>query len=148
MMDTVEKFVPALGRFLLALVFVLAGYGKIWGMSTTAGYMASHGIPMPNILVYGVILLELGGGLALMVGLFTRPLALIFALYLLTLALVFHNYWAMPEAQQHAQQTAFMEHLAMLGGMLYVFAFGPGAFSLDALIGLERPRGAAAVARA
>jgi putative oxidoreductase len=149
MMDSVEKFVPVLGRFLLALVFVLSGYGKIWGIGTTAGYMASHGIPLPNILVYGVVLLELGGGLALMVGLFTRPLALIFALYLVTLALVFHNYWAMPEAQMHAQQTAFMEHLSMLGGMLYVFAFGAGPWSLDALIGLERPRGAAAaVARA
>ena len=147
-MDFVENFVSALGRFLLALVFVTAGYGKIWGVDSTAAYMASHGIPLPNLLVYGVVLLELGGGLALMFGLFTRPLGLIFAIYLLVLALVFHNYWAMPEAQQHAQQIAFLEHLAMLGGMLYVFAYGPGAFSLDALFGLWRPRSIGAVARA
>jgi len=143
-----EKFVPVVARVLLALVFAVSGFGKIWGIDGTAAQMASHGIPLPNVLVYGVVLLELGGGLALMFGLFTRPLALIFALYLLTLALVFHNYWAMPEAQQHAQQTAFLEHLSMLGGMLYVFAFGAGAWSLDALIGLERPRSAVAVARA
>lgn len=147
-MDAVEKFVPVVGRILLALVFVVPGYGKIWGIGTTAAYMASHGIPLANLLVYGVVLLELGGGLALMFGLFARPLGLIFALYLLTLALVFHNYWAMPEAQQHAQQVAFLEHLGMLGGMLYVFVFGAGAWSLDALIGLERPRGVSAVARA
>jgi len=147
-MDAVEKFAPLVGRILLALVFVTAGYGKIWGTATTAAYMASHGIPMSNLLVYGVVLLELGGGLALAFGLFARPLGLIFALYLLTLALVFHNYWAMPEAQQHAQQIAFLEHLAMLGGMLYIFAFGAGPWSLDALIGLERRHGAAAVARA
>ena len=141
-----EKFVPVVGRILLALVFVLSGFGKIWTIGTTAGYMASHGIPLPNVLVYGVVLLELGGGLALIFGLFTRPLALIFALYLVTLALVFHNYWAMPADQMRAQQVAFMEHLAMIGGMLYVFAFGAGAWSLDALIGLERPRSATAVA--
>jgi putative oxidoreductase len=147
-MDSLEKFVPVLGRFLLALVFVLSGFGKIWGMDGTAAQMASHGIPLPNILVYGVVLLEFGGGLALMLGLFTRPLALIFAFYLATLALVFHDYWAMPEAQMHAQQIAFMEHLSMLGGMLYVFAFGAGPYSLDALIGLERPRSVTATARA
>jgi putative oxidoreductase len=148
MMSSVEKLVPVLGRFLLALVFVLAGFSKIWGLNATAAQMASHGIPLPNLLVYGVVALEFGGGLALMLGLFTRPIALIFAIYLLTLALVFHNYWAMPAAEMHAQQIAFMEHLAMLGGMLYVFCFGAGPVSLDALIGLERPRGAAAVARA
>lgn len=147
-MDAVEKFVPVLGRILLALVFVLSGFGKIWTIDATAGQMASHGIPLPNLLVYGVVALEFGGGLAFMFGLFTRPLALIFAFYLLTLALVFHNYWAMPAAQMHAQQVAFLEHISMLGGMLYVFAFGAGPYSLDALIGLERPHGAAAAARA
>jgi putative oxidoreductase len=147
-MDAVEKFVPVLGRFLLALVFVLSGFGKIWGLDATAAQMGSHGIPMPNLLVYGVVALELGGGLALMFGLFTRPLALIFAFYLLILALVFHDYWAMPPAELHAQRVAFFEHLSMLGGMLYVFCFGAGPYSLDALIGLERPRHVAAAARA
>jgi putative oxidoreductase len=147
-MDAVEKFVPVLGRILLALVFVLSGFGKIWAIDGTAAQMASHGIPLPNLLVYGVVALEFGGGLALMFGLFTRPLALIYAFYLLTLALVFHNYWAMPAAQMHAQQVAFLEHLSMLGGMLYVFAFGAGPYSLDALVGLERPYGAAAASRA
>jgi putative oxidoreductase len=146
MMSAVEKFVPVLGRVLLALVFVLSGFGKIWGIDATATQMASHGIPLPNVLVYGVIALEFGGGLALMLGLFTRPLALIFAIYLLVLALVFHGYWAMPVAEMHAQRVAFLEHLAMLGGMLYVFVFGPGPISVDALVGLERPR--AAIARA
>ncbi len=147
-MDSIEKLVPVLGRILLALVFVLSGFGKIWGLDRTAGEMASHGIPLPHVLVYGVVALEFGGGLALMFGLFTRPLALIFAIYLLVLALVFHNYWAMPAAAMHAQRVAFLEHLSMLGGMLYVFAFGAGPYSLDALIGLERPRSVAAAARA
>jgi putative oxidoreductase len=145
-MDSVEKLVPLLGRVLLALVFVLGGYGKIWTIDATAAQMASHGIPMPNLLVYGVVALELGGGLALMAGLFTRWLALVFTIYLLLLAVTFHNYWAMAAAEEHAQRIAFMEHLAMMGGMLYVFAFGAGAYSLDALLG--RTPSVAAAARA
>ena len=93
-MDSVEKLVPLLGRVLLAVVFVLGGYGKIWAIDATVAQMASHDIPMPNVLVYGVIALELGGGLALMLGLFTRWLGVIFAFYLLILALTFHDYWA------------------------------------------------------
>jgi putative oxidoreductase len=145
-MDSVEKLVPVLGRFLLALVFVLAGYAKIWSTDATAAYMASHGIPLPNVLVYGVVALELGGGLMLMFGLFTRWIALVFAIYLLTLALTFHDYWAMPVAVAREQRIAFLEHLAMIGGMLYVFVYGAGVYSLDALFGLARPRTSAAIA--
>ncbi len=145
-MDSVEKFVPVLGRFLLALVFVLAGYTKIWTTDATTAHMASHGIPLPNLLVYGVVALELGGGLLLMFGLFTRWIALVFAIYLLTLALTFHDYWAMPVAVAREQRIAFLEHLAMIGGMLYVFVYGAGVYSLDALFGLARPRTSAAIA--
>jgi len=145
-MDSVEKLVPALGRFLLALVFILGGYGKIWGIDATATQMANHGIPLPNLLVYGVVAIELGGGLMFMFGLFTRWIALIFAFYLLTLALTFHDYWAMPAAVAHEQRVAFLEHLAMMGGMFYVFAFGAGVCSLDALFGLKRTRTTAAIA--
>jgi putative oxidoreductase len=145
-MDSVEKLVPVLGRFLLALVFVLAGYNKIWTIDATAAQMASHGIPLPGVLVYGAVALELGGGLMLMFGLFTRWIALALALYLLTLAFTFHDYWAMPVAEARAQRTAFLEHLAMLGGMLYVFAFGAGVYSFDALFGLAQTRTRAAIA--
>jgi putative oxidoreductase len=128
------------------LVFILGGYGKIWGIDATAAQMTSHGIPFPNILVYGVVALELGGGLMLTFGLFTRWIALVFAVYLLILALTFHGYWAMPAAVAHEQRVAFFEHLAMMGGMLYIFVFGPGACSLDALFGMARPRTSAAIA--
>jgi putative oxidoreductase len=145
-MDAVEKFVPVLGRLLLALIFILSGYHKIWTMDATAAQMASHAIPLPNILVYGVVALELGGGLLLLFGLFTRWIALAFALYVLVLAVLFHAYWGLPEAQARQQHAAFFEHIAIIGGMLYVVAFGAGALSLDALLGRESA--AAAVARA
>jgi putative oxidoreductase len=147
-MEAVEKFVPVLGRILLALIFILAGYNKIWTIDATVAQMASHGIPLANILVYGVVALELGGGVLLLFGLFTRWIGLALAFYVLVLAFTFHAYWVMPAAEARQQHAAFFEHIAIVGGMLYVVAFGAGAFSLDALLGRESARGGTAVARA
>jgi putative oxidoreductase len=124
----------AAGRFLLALIFVLAGFGKLGTVDATAAQMASHGIPFAHILVWGAITLELGGGLMLMTGLFARFTALVLGFYTLALALIFHAYWAAPAAEARTQFNAFYEHFAMIGGMLYVVASGAGAYSLDALL--------------
>ena len=96
--------------------------------------MAKAGIPLSNLLVYGAILMELGVGLLLMVGLFARCAALALFFYTLTLALIFHAYWAAPAAQARMQASFFFGHLSMMGGMLMVVAFGAGALSLDAVM--------------
>ncbi|HZC57965.1 MAG TPA: DoxX family protein [Xanthobacteraceae bacterium] len=145
-MDAVEKFVPVLGRFLLALIFVFGGYNKLSTIGATSAQMTGHGIPFAGLLIYGVIALELGGGLMLMFGLLTRWVGLALFLYLISLAVIFHPYWAMPLEQVREQRASFFGHVAMMGGMLYVFAYGGGAYSLDALLGMGRPRTAAAVA--
>ncbi len=145
-MDSVEKFVPVLGRVLLGLIFVLGGYNKLFTIGATSAQMASHGLPFASLLIYGVIALELGGGLMLMFGLMTRWVALALFFYLISLALIFHPYWAMPAEQMREQRGAFFEHVSMMGGMLYVFVYGAGAWSLDALLGLARPRTRAALA--
>ncbi len=145
-MDSVEKFVPVLGRALLGLIFVLGGYNKLFTIGGTTAQMASHGLPFASLLIYGVIALELGGGLMLMFGLLTRWVALALFFYLISLALIFHPYWAMPAEQAREQRAAFFEHVSMMGGMLYVFVFGAGVCSLDALLGLARPRTGAALA--
>jgi putative oxidoreductase len=128
------NLVSAVGRVLLALIFVLAGMSKLGSVDATAAQMASHGVPFAHILVWGAIALELGGGLMLMAGLFARFTALALGFYTLALALIFHAYWAMPAAEVRAQHGAFYEHIAMIGGMLYVVAAGAGAYSLDALM--------------
>jgi putative oxidoreductase len=137
-MDAPVKFLPLLGRFLLALIFVQAGINKLGNAAPVMANMTSHGIPLPNILVWGAVALELGGGLMLMAGLLTRWVALAFFFYVLMLAFVFHPYWAVPEAAARAQRAEFFGHLAIMGGMLYVVAFGAGAWSLDAIMG-RRP---------
>ena len=130
---------PALGRILLALIFVQAGISKLGTVASTTANMASHGIPYANILVWGAIALELGGGLMLMAGFLTRLMGFLLFLYVLALALIFHRYWEMTGTAVRAQHGDFFQHLAIMGGMLYVMAFGAGPFSIDALIRRRPP---------
>jgi putative oxidoreductase len=135
-MNSGASAAAALGRVLLALIFVRAGIGKIGAIAATTANMANHAIPMPDLLVYGVIALELGGGLMLMAGLFTRWVAGVFFLYTLTLAVLFHGYWNVVDAAAaRTDASFFFGHLSMMGGMLAFVAYGAGAFSLDALMG-------------
>jgi len=121
-----------LGRILLGLIFVLAGVGKILGFEGAVGYIASKGLPLPQVVAALTICIEVGGGLALMLGFFTRWAAFGLAVFTLLAALIFHNFWASPEAMKMAQQTNFLKNLSIAGGMLVLAVFGPGALSLDA----------------
>ncbi len=139
MMHPMLTPLPAIGRVLLALIFVLSGIGKLGAIATTAAHMADHGIPYANVLVWGAVALELGGGIMLIIGLLTRLVGAAFFFYLLALAVIFHAYWTMTGAQAHAQQADFFQHVAIMGGMLFVVAFGAGPFSIDALIWNRQP---------
>ena len=119
------------GRILLAWLFVPAGWGKIAGFAGTAGYIASKGLPMPEVLAAAAIVIELGLGLLLLVGWQARWAALGIAIFVAVITPIFHNFWAMPEAQQMMQKQAFWKNAAVLGGLLMVAAFGPGRLSLD-----------------
>jgi putative oxidoreductase len=123
----------AVGRVLLALIYVLAGIGKIFNTGATASNMGSVGIPYPHVLVYGAIAVELGAGLMLIAGLFARWAAAALFCYTLALALIFHAYWAVAPALARTQHAFFFGHLSMMGGMLFVAVFGAGPWSLDAL---------------
>lgn len=142
-MNSVAKYVAPLGRILLALIFVRGGINKLGAIGPTAAEMASHGIPLSDILVWGAIAMELGVGLLLLTGLFARLAALALCLYTLTLALIFHAYWAVPAVQARAQASSFYGHLSIMGGMLMVVALGAGACSLDALLWRVKPAPAA-----
>ena len=131
-MTPLQSTTVLVGRILLGLIFVLSGFAKISGFDGTAGYIASKGLPLPQLLAALTIVVELGGGLALMAGLYTRQAVVALAGFSLLTAIVFHNFWAAPQAEQLMQQINFMKNLAIAGGMLVVAAFGPGSLSLDA----------------
>ncbi len=114
-----------LARLLLAHIFLLAGLSKITGYAGTQGYMESMGVP--GALLPLVIALEIGGSLALIVGLFTRWAALALAGFCVASALIFHRNFA-----EQMQMILFMKNFAMAGGLLLLYVQGAGAFSLDA----------------
>lgn len=133
MPNNLQNPLALVGRILLALMFVLAGAAKISGFAGTVGYMAAHGVPMPNVLAVLAVALELGGGLALVFGLYTRWAALALGLFTLLVSFIFHPFWAVPADQVMVTNLLFMKNISVTGGMFVLAAFGGGAFSLDAM---------------
>jgi putative oxidoreductase len=119
------------GRILLAAIFVISGFGKITGFEGTAGYIASKGLPMPQVLTALTIALELGGGILIVIGYKVRWVALAFFLWLIPTTLIFHKFWGIDAAQAQNQMIHFLKNVSIMGGMLLLFAFGPGAYSVD-----------------
>lgn len=115
-----------LGRIGLSLIFIISGWGKIAGYAATQQYMESAGLP--GALLPLVIALELGGGLAILTGAFTRWIAVALAVFSLASAAVFHANFG-----DVAQATNFWKNAAMAGGFLMLAAHGAGRFSLDHL---------------
>ena len=131
-MTSLQNPLALIGRLLLAYLFIPAGIGKIGGFAGTAGYIASKGLPMPEVGAALAIVIEIGLGLLLLVGFQTRWAALILSLFTLAAGFFFHNYWAVPADQAMMQSLLFNKNLAIVGGLLAFAAFGAGAFSLDA----------------
>jgi putative oxidoreductase len=131
-MTSLQSSTVLVGRVLLGLIFVLSGFAKISGFDGAAGYIASKGMPLPQLVAALTIVVELGGGLALMAGLYTRQIVVVLAVFTLLAGVIFHNFWAAPPAEHMAQQINFLKNLSIAGGMLVLAAFGPGRLSLDA----------------
>ena len=132
MSNSLQNTLALIGRILLAFIFVRYGFDKIVSFEGTARYIASKGLPMPAVLATLALIVELGGGLLVVVGLFTRWAALALAVFCFMTAFLFHPYWSLPAANQMAEQISFWKDLALAGGLLVLAAFGPGTISFDA----------------
>lgn len=120
------------GRFLLAAIFLLSGYAKLADPAGAIGYMSSAGIPSSDVLVYVAGGAEILGGLALVLGILARLAALGLFIYLIPVVFYFHAFWTFEGAERMNQMAHFMKNLAIMGGLLAVFALGPGGYSIDA----------------
>lgn len=123
-MNTIQTLAAPLGRFLIALIFIVSGFGKISEFAGTQAYMESVGVP--GMLLPLVIVLELLGGLAIVVGWHTRLVAFLLAGFTLLSALLFHF-----DLGDQGQFIQFMKNLGLAGGFLILVAHGAGAWSLD-----------------
>jgi len=132
MNDSLKNPLVVIGRVLLALMFIMAGFSKLGDISGTAGYIASGGLPMASVLAVVVGLLELLGGIAIAIGLQARGAALALGLFTLAASLLFHQFWAVAPEQAFVQQLMFMKNLSVAGGLFIVAALGAGPLSVDA----------------
>jgi putative oxidoreductase len=130
-MEIVKMYGPLVGRVLLVLMFIIAGYGKITGFEGTIGYMQAHNMPMTQILAVIAIIIELGGGIMIAVGWKARWAAAALFIFVLVASYVFHAFWAVPADQAQLQNVLFMKNLAVMGGMLYIIVYGSGPLSVD-----------------
>jgi putative oxidoreductase len=126
-MQSTENTTALLGRVAMSLLFIHGGWGKLLAPAATQAMLASHHLPMVKLGWILAVVVELGGGLAILLGLFTRPVGLVLAVWCLATALIAHTNFA-----DRNQGIHFLKNMAMMGGFLYVAAFGARAWSLDA----------------
>jgi len=124
-----EKNANVVGRIMLALIFIIAGFGKLGaGYEGTQAYMAAMGVPAS--LLPAVILLEIGGGLALIIGWQTRWVAVALAGFTLIAAAIFHHEFA-----DQIQMIMFLKNIAISGGLLVLASQGAAGLSVDQYLG-------------
>ncbi|POT98947.1 DoxX family protein [Escherichia sp. ESNIH1] len=126
-MKKLEDVGILVARILMPILFITAGWGKITGYAGTQQYMEAMGVP--GFMLPLVILLEFGGGLAILFGLLTRTTALITAVFTLLTAFLFHSNFA-----EGVNSIMFMKNLTIAGGFLLLGITGPGAFSIDRVL--------------
>jgi putative oxidoreductase len=132
MLHSLQNPFSLLGRALIALLFIPAGFGKIAGFAGTAGYIASKGVPLPEVAAAIAIAVELGLGLLVLVGFQARWAALGIAIFTAVITFIFHAYWNVPAELMMKEQQSFFKNIAVVGGLLTIVAWGPGAWSVDA----------------
>ncbi len=115
------------GRVLLSILFILAGYGKLTGIEGTAGFFGSLGLPMPTATAVIAGLIELLGGLAILIGFKTRTAAVVMAIFTLAATAVAHL-----DFSQAGNALMLQKNLAITGGFLLLAVLGAGAYSIDA----------------
>lgn len=126
------------GRVLLGAIFLIAGTRKLLAVAGAAGYFAKLGFPMPEVMAWVAIVIEIGGALLLIAGWQTRRVAWLLILFVAIATAMAHRFWEFDAAQYANQMNHFLKNLALIGGLLYVVAFGPGTISVDERSGVRR----------
>jgi putative oxidoreductase len=115
-----------LGRVLLSALFLISGFGKLAAPAATKAYIASAGLPLPDVAYLIAVAVEVGLGVLLLVGYRSRIVATLMALFTLATAFAFHAHFGDMNQQIH-----FLKNFAIAGGLLQIAAWGAGAWSLD-----------------
>jgi putative oxidoreductase len=129
-----NSVIVLVARILIAQLFFLTALSA----SPTTGYLTSLGVPSPALWSSVAVAVEWITAFSLIFGVATRYGALLGALYVLIATALAHRYWEYPQAQQMAQYTQFIKNLAIMGGLLLLFVYGAGRFSIDRMLSQNR----------
>lgn len=130
-MSSSSDALSLIGRVMLAAVFVTSGIDKISGFQGLVGAITSKGLPMPEVFAVATIIIEVVIALMLVAGWKARWAAFVLVVFTVIVTVLFHPFWAVPEAQKAMQQINFFKNVAVIGGLLFVMGFGPGRLSVD-----------------
>jgi putative oxidoreductase len=126
-----RSVVPLIGRILMSVIFLSSGFAKVAMFSTMTGYMVAKHVPLPGVALAIAAAVEILGGLSVLLGFQARIVGWILFLYLIPTTVLFHNFWASSGAEQMDAQIHFFKNVAIMGGLLFLAAFGAGAYSID-----------------
>ena len=124
-------YISFLGRLLMSLIFLFSGLEKLRTWKQTAAYMTSKRMPWVPFFLVGAIVLEVGGGISVFLGWETKIGAVALILFLISAALIFHNFWACEGMERQIQMAMFLKNVSIMGGLLLLVYFGPGPMSID-----------------
>jgi len=127
-----SKWQLVLGCVLLSAIFILSGLGKLPHFNDIAGMIAGKGIPLATVALVISLFVEIGGGLMVLTGFKAKYAALVMAVWLVPVTLVFHHFWGIPAAQQHDQMVNFLKNVAIMGGLLVLASASPETKSAKA----------------
>ena len=120
-----------LARLMLAVLFFVFGWDKLTHYGATVNNMAQHGLPLPAGAAAVAIAVELPLCILILVGAWTRPLALLLAVYAMATALIGHRFWELDGTARYANAINFYKNWSIMGGFLLLYVTGPGRYSLD-----------------
>jgi putative oxidoreductase len=121
-----------LGRLMLCTIFLLSALGnKIPNFNSIAAYMASEGVPLPQVMLAGAIVFLIVGSVSVILGYQARIGATLILIFLVLATYYFHDFWNVPAEQKQEQMIQFMKNLGLAGAMFTIIANGSGAWSLD-----------------
>ncbi len=126
-----QPWILLLGRLAIGAIFVESGFGKLFNFSGFAAGLAEKGLPYPTFWAALAVLVEFGGGLAVVLGIRVRLAALLMMAFTVVAALLSHNFWTMEGAERAENYIQFMKNLAIAGGFLFLFLLGGGPIALD-----------------
>jgi putative oxidoreductase len=133
--ERIRDEVILIARILLALLFLIFGWGKLTDYSGTVAYMTQSGVPLPTIATLVAIVVEFFVAIAVILGVWTRPLAVVLALYTLASAFIGHPFWTMEGADRYANTINFYKNVSIMGGFFLLYLTGAGKYSIDARLG-------------